>query len=118
MRQDPFSLYRSAFELRTYRLCRRVLVFHHFPDVLGAADYLAHSTDLDYSVSPVASFIAAITQSGYVLQTDGSYLKKSLPQLEFKYTEARVDETVHEVDRAGISGCWLDMCWREDPLLF
>jgi Salmonella virulence plasmid 65kDa B protein len=25
VRRDPFSTYRPAFELRTYRLCRRVL---------------------------------------------------------------------------------------------
>lgn len=31
-RPDPFSSYRSGFEVRTYRLCRRALMFHHFPD--------------------------------------------------------------------------------------
>jgi hypothetical protein len=25
-RQDPFSVYRAGFEMRTWRLCRRVLV--------------------------------------------------------------------------------------------
>src|SRR5579885_1467864 len=30
-RNDPFSSYRSAFAVRTYRLCQRVLLFHHFP---------------------------------------------------------------------------------------
>src|SRR5262249_40924803 len=30
-RPDPFSTYRSGFEVRTTRLCRRVLMFHHFP---------------------------------------------------------------------------------------
>ena len=29
-RQDPFSSYRSGFEVRTMRLCLRVLMFHHF----------------------------------------------------------------------------------------
>ena len=29
---DPFSTYRAGFEMRTYRLCQRVLMFHHFPD--------------------------------------------------------------------------------------
>ena len=29
-RQDPFSSYRAGFEIRTYRLCQRVLMFHHF----------------------------------------------------------------------------------------
>ena len=30
--RDPFSTYRPGFEVRTYRLCQRVLMFHHFPD--------------------------------------------------------------------------------------
>src|SRR5262249_26979744 len=29
-RVDPFSTYRAGFEVRTYRLCQRVLMFHHF----------------------------------------------------------------------------------------
>ena len=34
-RHDPFSSYRAGFEVRTYRLCQRVLMFHHFPDEAG-----------------------------------------------------------------------------------
>ena len=34
-RADPFSSYRAGFEVRTYRVCRRVLMFHHFPDEAG-----------------------------------------------------------------------------------
>lgn len=34
-RNDPFSSYRAGFEVRTYRLCRRVLMFHHFPNEQG-----------------------------------------------------------------------------------
>jgi hypothetical protein len=30
--RDPFSTHRAGFEIRTYRLCRRALMFHHFPD--------------------------------------------------------------------------------------
>jgi hypothetical protein len=30
-RNDPFSTYRATFEVRTYRLCQRVLMFHYFP---------------------------------------------------------------------------------------
>jgi RHS repeat-associated protein len=99
VRQDPFSLYRATFDVRTYRLCRRVLMFHHFPDDLESVhDYLVRSTDFDYVEGPVASFVASVTQSGYVRQPDGSYFKKSLPKLQFKYTEVQVDETVHEID--------------------
>ena len=34
-RPDPFSRYRAGFEIRSYRRCRRVLMFHHFPGVPG-----------------------------------------------------------------------------------
>jgi RHS repeat-associated protein len=98
-RPDPFSLFRSTFDLRTYRLCRRILMFHHFPEELGGTvDYLVKSTDLDYNESSVASFVSSVTQTGYVQRADGSYLKKSLPKLEFKYTEVHIDETVRDVD--------------------
>lgn len=32
IRSDPYSSYRSCFEVRCYRLCQRVLMFHHIPD--------------------------------------------------------------------------------------
>jgi RHS repeat-associated protein len=99
VRQDPFSLFRSTFDVRTFRLCRRVLMFHHFPDELnGTMDYLVRSTDFEYNQGSVASFIVSITQAGYAQQPDRTYFKKTLPKLEFRYTEVRVDETVHEID--------------------
>ncbi len=97
VRQDPFSSYRAGFEVRTYRLCRRVLMFHHFPNELGVDDYLVRSTEFAYEEGPVASFITDVTQSGYV-RRNGAYLKKSLPPLEFQYSRADINETVQEVD--------------------
>ncbi len=119
-RQDPFSRCRETFEVRTYRLCRRVLMFHHFPDELnGIEDYLVRSTDFAYKESAVASFIASITQAGYAQQPDGSYFRKALPKLEFKYTEVHVDETIREIDPEsienlpqGVNGAtfqWMDL---------
>jgi RHS repeat-associated protein len=99
VRQDPFSLFRATFDIRTYRLCRRVLMFHHFPDELGGiVDYLVRSTEFEYQEGSVASFITSITQAGYTQQPDATYFRKALPKLEFQYTEVRVDETVHEID--------------------
>jgi RHS repeat-associated protein len=98
VREDPISSFRATFEVRTYRLCQRVLMFHHFPDELGTEDYLVRSTEFTYRQSPVASFITSVTQSGYKLQSDGKYLKKSLPPLEFECTEAVVHDKVKEVD--------------------
>jgi RHS repeat-associated protein len=86
-RPDPFSSHRAGFEVRTYRRCRRVLMFHHIPDLpTGEDGYegLVRSTefdyaDLDYSrpvsvddelahqgSTRIASFIRRVTQSGYV----------------------------------------------------
>ena len=46
--QDPFSSFRSGFEIRTYRLCQRVLMFHEIPEELGAPARLvkAHGAHL------------------------------------------------------------------------
>ncbi len=96
-RQDPFSTYRAGFEVRTYRLCRHVLMFHHF-DELSTEDYLVRSTEFTYDESPIASFITETTQSGYVHESDGKYLKKSLPPLEFEYSEAEINEEIQEID--------------------
>jgi RHS repeat-associated protein len=90
-RQDPFSSYRAGFEARTYRLCRQVLMFHHFPDELGIADCLVRSIDLTYDEGPVATLLTAATRSGYVRRPDSTldnrYLRKSMPPVELEYNE-------------------------------
>ena len=106
-RTDPFSTYRPGFEVRTMRLCRRVLMFHHFPDEESAGnDCLVRSTDFTYSHdqdpehvrNPVYTFMQQVTQSGYKRKEDGSYLKKSLPPLEFEYSEPVVKDKLEKVD--------------------
>jgi RHS repeat-associated protein len=119
VRQDPFSSHRAGFEVRTYRLCQRVLMFHHFPEALGTADYLVRSTAFAFSESPIASFITQVTQSGYVRRPDGTYLRKSLPPLEFEYSQAVVSNEVQIVDPGSLENLptgadglryqWLDL---------
>lgn len=92
VRQDPFSKYRSGFEVRTYRLCRRVLMFHHFPEELGTRDYLVRSTEFEFHQKPLGSFISRIVQSGFSRRPDGRYLKKSLPALELAYTSSPLED--------------------------
>ena len=58
-RADPFSTFRSTFDVRTYRLCQRVLMFHHFPaGQNGEAGYdgLVRSTDVSYDQSTRIQF--------------------------------------------------------------
>jgi RHS repeat-associated protein len=118
VRQDAFSTYRAAFEVRTYRLCRRVLMFHHFPGELGVSDCLVRSTEFVYRETPLASFITSVTQSGYQRQSDDSYLRRSLPPLEFEYSETTLREDVREVDPESLANLpgrdnddyhWLDL---------
>lgn len=97
-RPDAFSTYRAGFEVRTYRLCRRVLLFHHFPEEPIGRDCLVRSTDFTYHESPVASFVRSITQSGYSRREDRAYQKKSLPPLEFTYSQVHIDETIRTID--------------------
>ncbi|HZM89458.1 MAG TPA: SpvB/TcaC N-terminal domain-containing protein, partial [Blastocatellia bacterium] len=109
-RQDPFSSYRSGFEVRTTRMCQRVLMFHHFPGEAGVErDCLVRSTDFTYSDevqptnvrNPVYTFLRKVTQTGY-RRNNGGYESRSLPPVEFEYTEPRVQDIVEQVDSASI----------------
>jgi RHS repeat-associated protein len=86
VRPDPFSGYRAGFEVRSYRRCQRVLMFHHFTE-LGDHPYLVRSTEFNYNdfeytgdtlPNPLdelehegstrfASFIQSVSQSGFLL---------------------------------------------------
>jgi RHS repeat-associated protein len=118
-RSDAFSSYRAGFEVRTYRLCRRVLMFHNFPYESIGPDYLVRSTDFTFHESPIASFIRSITQSGYRRGEDNTYQKKSLPSLEFTYSQVHIDEAIRTIDHEsmenlpyGVDGShyqWVDL---------
>jgi len=118
VRTDPFSTYRAGFEVRTYRLCRRVLMFHRFPE-LGQSPCLVSSTDFEFDQTPIASFLTSVTQSGYVQRPNGTYLKKSMPPVEFTYSKAVIEQRVRELDAesvenlpSGIDGSdyqWVDL---------
>jgi RHS repeat-associated protein len=111
-RGDPFSSYRSGFELRTTRLCQRVLMFHHVPDLVSGEqgyDGLVRSTDFGYSHqldptstrNPVYTFLRTVTQTGY-RRIAGGYDKRSLPAVEYEYTQPIVQDTVEDVDAASL----------------
>lgn len=124
-RKDSFSNFRSGFEIRTYRLCRRILIFHHFSQ-LQRTDYLIRSLDLTYDENPVVTYLTQATQVGYLADPvqDGPYLTKSLPPLEFAYSRFPsqselqhlpiyvVDSASLENIPAGVGGAtyrWMDL---------
>ena len=106
-RSDAFSNYKAGFEVRTSRLCQRVLMFHHFPDVAGIGqDCLVHSTDFEYSepdddVGAGFTHLMSVSQVGYRRSSAG-YASSATPPIEFEYSLATIDQSVHEVDERSI----------------
>jgi RHS repeat-associated protein len=96
VRQDPFSTCRPGFELRTYRLCRRVLMFHRVPE-LALDPVLVRSTDLAYVEDASLTLLASITQKGHVREGTG-YRSRALPALDLAYSSPTADGIVHDVD--------------------
>lgn len=86
VRPDPFSSFRAGFEIRTYRLCSRLLLFHQFPELNGGKPTLVRSTDLKYDFSPVATLLTQAWQTGYIHKEKG-YRKKSTPAVCFDYSQ-------------------------------
>jgi RHS repeat-associated protein len=85
-RKDPFSQYKSGFEIRTTRLCKRVFLFHFFDELPGGTA-LVKSLDFEYDTTSEEdfTFLKAITARGYIKQTNGTYTSKALPAIEFEY---------------------------------
>ncbi|HEX4423449.1 MAG TPA: SpvB/TcaC N-terminal domain-containing protein, partial [Kofleriaceae bacterium] len=124
-RPDPFSTYRSGFDVRTSRLVQRVLVFHEFDELDGGAPSLVRSLDLAYASSGAASpqatevsYLASITQCGYARGADGSYARRALPPLELAYQPLAWNTEIQTVDRASLANLpagattgydWLDL---------
>lgn len=104
-RDDQFSSYRSGFEIRTVRLCRRVLMFHHFPAEPGVGrDCLVRSTTFGYGPTGGElpgtdyAFLDTVTQTSHRRDGDG-YRSAGLPPLTFIYQRPVLDPVVRTVDR-------------------
>ncbi|XLS29485.1 SpvB/TcaC N-terminal domain-containing protein [Flavobacteriaceae bacterium M23B6Z8] len=118
-RSDAFSSYRSGFEIRTNRLCKRILMFHHFKDekqFVGTPEeetfgenYLVRSVDLVYAPSSInnssetdVNYLSSASQSGYIRKPDGTYSKKTLPSMEFTYQDHSWNQTIKTVSKENI----------------
>jgi len=53
---------------------------------------LVKSLDLSYEDTKFASLLTSVVQSGYVRQSDGLFLKKSLPAVEFEYSRSPLEQ--------------------------
>ncbi len=90
-RKDPFSTFRSGFEIRTLRLCSRILMLHHFKEgeLIGAP--LVKSTNFTYIQDPHAGFsvLQEVTVWGYRKDPHDAarYLARDMPPVTFGYSE-------------------------------
>ncbi|PLB53297.1 SpvB-domain-containing protein, partial [Aspergillus steynii IBT 23096] len=117
-RPDPFSTCNGGFEVRTYRRCRRVLMFHHFPQELGRADCLVASTNLTYAIEPRTgtTLLQSCVGTGYTPVGEKDYSSLSLPPITLEYTEPPELDTLQEeilgLDAAGLAtgeAQWVDL---------
>lgn len=117
VREDPFSSYRAGFEVRTYRLCRRVLMFHHFEELrrdieqdttrYPIANYLVRSTEFNYAkpltpvdpAKPGYTVLESATQRSYQWISNpnpalSAYQSRQLPPVKFSYSQPDVDPSL------------------------
>ena len=79
-RPDSFSNYKAGFEIRTTRLCKRVLLFHVFDELAQKLDKsdkktLIKSVNFEYDTASEQdfTFLKKISSFGYIKKADGSY---------------------------------------------
>ncbi len=93
VRQDPFSSYTPGFELRTYRLCRRVLHYHQFSGENEGNPFLVKSLEFSFDQNSIATQLTAALKNGY---RNGEI--ESIPEMNFTYTQAEVNPIVQELN--------------------
>jgi RHS repeat-associated protein len=111
-RKDAFSDFHAGFEIRSYRRCRRVLMFHRFRELSKAERLdptLVRSLDLAYYQDQEPNnpslpndhagidYILSITQTGYYYDAEDRLISKSLPPITLDYQAIEWDHTVHTV---------------------
>ncbi|MBN1959548.1 MAG: VCBS repeat-containing protein [Deltaproteobacteria bacterium] len=90
VRSDSFSTYRPGFEIRTYRLCRRILMFHRFTE-LGASPLLVGATELNHRQDASGSVLEKITYLGYRQDpSSGITQSRALPPLTLAYSQTNI----------------------------
>jgi RHS repeat-associated protein len=72
IRPDPFSSYRSGFEIRTARRCQRILIRSLHPDA-NEPTHLIRSYDLHYTQAPLSgvSLLQQVVHRGYATTKPG-----------------------------------------------
>lgn len=88
-RPDSFSSYDAGFERRTHRLCRNVLMFHHFEEI-AAVPVLVQRMRFAHDENPDVTRLVAAEMIGYSYRASSpegeKYTVASLPALRMAFT--------------------------------
>ncbi|XEC94318.1 SpvB/TcaC N-terminal domain-containing protein [Paenibacillus tarimensis] len=97
-RSDAFSEYKAGFEIRTTRICRRVLLFHDFIELPGSSA-MVKSLNFEYDTASGAdfTFLNSITAYGYIKKPDGTYTDKHMPPIQFEYQKHEWNRDVKSI---------------------
>lgn len=108
VRPDPVSDRRAGFEIRTWRICRRVLLFHRFDELpinpcLVASLDLIHDRVADDDAPPDSPpgplFVREAVQRGYVFDPAvGGYRSEAAPAMRFHYQAHAWDGAVRTLE--------------------
>lgn len=118
VREDPYSYYRTGFELRTYRLGRRILMFHKF-DELGTDPLLVGAYKLTHNEAAAGSTLTEINFTGFRKDlSTGTVSSKTVPSLVLEYSDYSIEESMTPVQEASLENIpqgldgnyrWLDL---------
>lgn len=98
-RGDSFSSYRAGFEIRTYRRCSRIMMFHCFEAAkLPHSPYLVSSLELFYDESRGLSLLTGARRKGHRWESlTSNYSSKALPDLVLGYQPHEWQSEIKEV---------------------
>ncbi|KAI1199174.1 65kDa B protein-domain-containing protein [Nemania serpens] len=104
VRKEPFSTRLSGFEVRTYRLCQRILMFHHIPEEFnGVEEVLVSSMHFEYdeaSLPDGTALLSTITHMGNAPELT----QESLPPQVFHYSSVPDLSSCVPVDVDSVQG--------------
>ena len=89
VRADSFSVGRAGFEVRTYRLLRRVWMFHRFV-ALGPDPVCVGETRFVHDEDPAGTTLQSVEYEGR-RREDGAVATRAQPPLTFSYSEPEPD---------------------------
>ncbi|MCX7568168.1 cysteine peptidase family C39 domain-containing protein [Sulfitobacter sp. F26169L] len=106
-RPDPFSTFRMGFELRTRRLCRRVMMFHRLAE-LGGEPVCVGATELTHLDSADGQVLSEARYVGYRPATlNQPAVSRATPAAQFTYAQvdfAAAFEAAPSPAQGGLTG--------------